>query len=86
MLPKTTIARWLEMARENSNAAFDYARELLDVKSLSEITTLCTAHALNKFDAMTKQTKQFADLTHHVASQTAEPLKDVVQKVFNRVD
>ncbi len=73
------------MARENSNAAFDYARELLDVKSLSEVAELCTAHALKQFDAMTKQTKRLAALTQHVVSQTAEPLKDGVQKVFNRV-
>src|SRR5438105_2566194 len=34
----------IEAARANTNAAFDYARELLDAKSLSDVVELSTAH------------------------------------------
>src|SRR6266568_3043411 len=48
----------IEAARANTNAAFDYARELLDVKSVSEVVELSTAHARKQFEALSEQTKE----------------------------
>src|SRR6266852_3237394 len=75
----------IEAARANTNAAFDYARELLDVKSFSEIIELSTAHARKQFEAVSEQTKELAALAQKVATETTEPLKSGVTKAFRKV-
>jgi phasin len=75
----------LEVARTNSNATFDFAKELLDAKSLSDIVELSTAHARKQFEAMTAQTKELATLAQKVATETAEPIKAGVGNAFKKV-
>ena len=43
----------IEAARENTNAAFDFATQLITVKSLSEVMELSTAHARRQFETLT---------------------------------
>jgi len=61
----------IEIARTNTRAAFDYAHELLGVKSSSEFIELSTAHARKQFEAMTAQTKELAELAQKVTTETA---------------
>ncbi len=75
----------IETARANANAAFDYARELLDAKTLSDFVELSTAHARKQFETMTEQTKELAALAQKVATDTAEPIKSGVDKAFKKV-
>ena len=75
----------LEISRANTNAAFDFASELMTVKSFSEVVELSTAHARKQFEALTAQTKDLAALAQKVATDTAEPIKGSVSKVFNKV-
>jgi phasin len=75
----------IEAARANTNAAFDYARELLDVKSLSEVIELSTAHARKQFEALTEQTKELTALAQKVASESTEPIKSGMTKAFRKV-
>ena len=75
----------IEAARANTNAMFDYARELLDAKSLSDFVELSTAHARKQFEAVTAQTKELAALAQKVATDTAEPIKTGVGKAFKQV-
>jgi phasin len=74
-----------EIARTNTNAAFDYANELLGVKSLSEFIELSSAHARKQFDTLTGQTKELTALAQKVAAETAGPLQSGVTRVFNKV-
>jgi phasin len=64
-----------EIARTNASSAFDYAHELLGVKSVPEFIALSTAHARKRFEAMTEQTKELAELAVKAAAEIAEPLK-----------
>jgi phasin len=75
----------IEAARANTNAAFDYARELLDVKSVSEVVELSTAHARKQFEALSEQTKELVALAQKVATDTAEPIKTGVNKALRKV-
>jgi phasin len=68
-------ARVIEFARANSNAAFDYARELLGVKSPSEFLEVSTEHARKQFEVLSEQTKELTALSQKVMLETAEPLK-----------
>ena len=44
----------MEIARTNTNSAFDYAYKLMGVKSPSEFIELSTAHAHKQFEAMNR--------------------------------
>jgi phasin len=77
--------KMIEAARANTNAAFDYAGELMTVKSLSEVVELSSAHARKQFEAFAMQTKELNALAQKVASDTAEPIKTGMNKAFNKV-
>jgi phasin len=74
----------IEAARINTNAAFDFATELFNAKSLSDVVELSTAHLRKQVEAMTAQTKELTSLAQKVASETAEPIKEGVGKVFKQ--
>ena len=75
----------IEAARANTNAAFDYAREMLDVKTLAEAVELSTTHARKHFEQLSEQTKELAALAQKVANESAEPLRNSVGKAFRKV-
>jgi phasin len=73
----------LEIARTNTSSAFDYAQELLGVKSPAEFAELSTTHARKQCEAMAAQTKELAELAQKGTAEIAEPLKTGVTKAFN---
>jgi phasin len=72
----------IEAARENTNSAFDFATQLMTVKSLSEVVELSTAHSRKQYEAVAAQTKELAAIAQKVAVDTAEPVKESFGKVF----
>jgi phasin len=77
--------KMIEAARVNTNAAFDFAGEMITAKSLSEVIELSSAHARKQFEALTKQSKELGALAQKVATETAEPIKDGFNKAFSKV-
>ena len=75
----------LELARENSNAAFDFATELLGAKTFSEVVELSTAHARKQFETLSEQGKELASLAQKVATEAAEPIKEGMSKAARKV-
>jgi len=75
----------LEIAKINADAAFDYAKQIVSVKSPSEMMALWTAHARKQFDALTEQTKELATLGKKVSSASVEPLTSGAAKPFSKV-
>jgi phasin len=75
----------IEVARTNTNAAFDFAGELLAAKTVSEVVELSSAHARKQFETMTQQGKELGALAQKLATETAEPLKNGMTKAFNKV-
>jgi hypothetical protein len=59
--------RLIDMARANTNAAFDFAREVAEAQAPSDLVQACTTHATKQFDVLSKQfemlTKQASELT-----------------------
>jgi len=74
----------IELARENTNAAFDFAAELLGAKTFSEVVELSTAHARKQFETFTEQGKELAALAQKVATEAAEPIKEGVTKAVKK--
>ena len=72
----------IEMARTNTRATFDYAYELLAVKSPLEFIELSTARMHNQFDTVSAQNKELYALAEQVATEAAEPIKAGVSKAL----
>ena len=77
--------KMIEAARANTNAAFDYAGQMMSVKSLAEAVELSTAHLRKQFDTMSTQTKELSSLAQKVATDTCEPIKESVTSAFKKV-
>jgi phasin len=75
----------IEAARTNTNAAFDFASELMGAKSISEFVELSTAHTRKQFETLTSQGKELAALAQKVATDTTEPVKESMTKAFKKV-
>ena len=75
----------IEVARVNTNAAFDFAGEVMAAKTLSEVVELTSAHARKQFEALTQQSKELNALAQKVATETAETIKSGVNKAFSKV-
>ena len=74
--------KFIEIARANTNTAFDYAYAMLAVKSVPEFFELSTAHARKQFEIMTAQSKELAALAQKMTTDVTEPLKTEVTKAF----
>jgi len=72
----------IEAARENTNAAFDYATQLMTVKSLSEAVELSTAHTRKQYETFAAQGKELGAIAQKVATDAAEPVKERLGKIF----
>jgi phasin len=75
----------IEIARTNTRAAFDYAHELLGVKSASEFIELSTTQMRKQFDIASAQNRELCALAQEVATKAVEPIKTGVSKAFNKV-
>jgi phasin len=75
----------IEVARTNTNAAFDFAGEIMAAKTLSEVVELMSAHARKQFEALTEQSKELASLAQKVATESSEPIKSGMNKAFSKV-
>jgi len=73
----------IEMARANSNSAFEFTCGLVAMKSLPEMIELSTEQARKQFELVAEQSRELWALAEKMANETAEPLKTGVAKGFN---
>jgi len=74
-----------EFAQTNTDTAFEFAKNLLDVKSPSEFIELSTERARQQLATVTEQTKELAALAQKVTVASTEPLKAGVTKAFGQI-
>jgi phasin len=70
----------IEAARENTNAAFDFAAEIMTVKSFSDVVELSTRHTRKRYEAVATQAKELAAIAQKAATEASEPLKESLGK------
>jgi phasin len=75
----------IELARSNTNAAFDFAGQVMAAKTLSEVVELTSAHARKQFETLSEQSKELGALAQKVATETAEPMKSGMNKAFTKI-
>jgi phasin len=75
-------AKLMEIMKASTTANLDFAQALIGVKSPSEAMELWSSHAKKQFEAFTANTKELAELTKKVATETVEPIKTSASKLF----
>ena len=80
-VPRILIS--LDIIQANTNAAFDFARQLTRVTSPSEFFELSAAHARKQVETLTKQTQDLTQLAQKVTTQAGQPFQTVA-KTFNQ--
>ena len=75
----------MDIARTNTNAAFDFATHLATAKTVTDLVEVSTAHARKQFEAVSAQTKELTSFAQKVATDTVEPLKTGITSAFNKV-
>src|SRR3954462_443474 len=80
--PSESSAKLLDFIQANPTATFDFAQELLGVKSLPEAGELWTGYSKKQFETLTAQAKDLAELAKKIATEAAEPIKAGASKIF----
>src|SRR4029079_4181733 len=65
-------AKLIEIAKTNTDEAFDFAQALLGSKSITDAFELTNTHARRQFELLTAQSKDLAELSKKVASEAVE--------------
>jgi phasin len=76
--------QWIEMLRANTNSALDFSRELIGVKSPSELLELSAAHARKQFETFAEQTQQLTSLTQKVTTDAVGPMQTGLKNAFSK--
>ncbi len=64
----------LSATQANVNAMFEYAHDLLQAHSMSELVDVSTAHSRHQFEMMAEQTRELAGSAQKIATETTRPL------------
>ena len=75
-------AKLLEFMQTNTTSAFDFAQELVAVKTLPEAGELWTGYTRKQFETLSAQAKELAELGQKVAAETMEPIKSSAAKYY----
>ena len=75
-------AKLMEIIKTNTTSSLDFAQELVGVKTPSEALELWTSHAKKQFETFSAYSKELAELSQKVATETVEPIKANASKLF----
>ena len=67
----------LSAAQANVNAIFEYAQDVLQAESVSELVEISTSHSRRQFEMMAEQTRELANSAQRMATETTRPLTNV---------
>ena len=75
-------AKLMEIMKANTSATLDFAQELVGVKTPSEALEVWTNHTKKQYEAFAIYSKELAELSQRVATETVEPIKSSASKLF----
>jgi phasin len=75
----------LDAAKANSDATFKFAKDVLAVKSVSEVIELQTSFVRQQYDLFAAQAKEMQDLFQKVSTEASAPVKDAFAKIMKDV-
>lgn len=72
----------IDAAKANVDATFQFAKDVLAVKTFAEAIELQTAFARQQFELVSAQAKEFQELAQKVATEASQPAKDAFTKIM----
>ncbi len=75
-------AKLLSFLQANTYAGFDFAHELVGVKSLSQAIDVWGSNSRKQLETFAGQAQELAELTRTIAAETTEPLKAQASRTF----
>jgi hypothetical protein len=76
--------QWIEMVRANTNAALDFAHQLIEAKSPTAFFELSTAHARKQAETFAEQAQHLTALVQRITADAAAPLQASAKSMFRR--
>ena len=73
----------IDIAEDNVNAGFDFARQLPHVKSPSVFFELSAEHTRKQFERLTAQAQELTELAQKAVTETAQCLQAGVSKTLD---
>jgi phasin len=70
----------IDNAQAQANAVFEYAKSLMESKTVAEALEKQTSFAREQFETLTTQGKEIQELTTKIANDTSAPLKTAANK------
>ncbi len=78
-------AKLIEIAKTNTDGAFDFANAMLGSKSITDAFELMNTHTRKQFEVLTSQSRDLVELGKKVATEAVEPIKNSAAKAFKPV-
>ena len=78
--------RVIEISNANTSSAIDFFAHLLGSKSVTDAFTLSAAQARKAFDTASAQNKELWELSQKLATETGEPIRKRVVKIFHQAN
>ncbi len=70
----------IDAAKTNTDATFQFVKDLMSVKTLAEAIELQSSFARSQFDTYSSQAKELQELGVKFASEVSQPVKEAVEK------
>jgi phasin len=78
------IIKMINMAQANTEAVFEFARQIASAKAPSDFAEVWTAQARKQFEMLSEQTKELTALGQKMAGESAEPIERNVRQAFDK--
>lgn len=72
----------VDNAKANTDAVYDFFKDMFSVKSVSEAVELQTSFARQQFEMLSAQSKDLSEMTGKVVAEAFKPAKDAAEKVM----
>jgi len=79
---RTLNAKMIDMARVNTESAFDLALKMATCKTPADVMEFWPEHARKQFELLNEQIKELSALGQKMAGETVEPIARSVNQVF----
>jgi phasin len=73
----------IEAAKTNTNAAFDFAKDIMTAKSIAEVVEKQTAFVRSQFEAFVNQGKELQVLAQRIGTEASAPVKAAAEKAMS---
>ena len=72
----------LEISHVNTTSTLEFFSQLVDARSFADLVSLSTAHSRKILETASVQNRELWDLAQQVATETAEPIKQSLNRVL----